>query len=200
MKLYRGCKEAGLKIMEPRLVNHGVPYVYATTDKVEAILYSVPGGNLNYTNIFKDRCLIERKEHWLEKIYNREGRYYILDSTTFKKHEVIGASNNEYVSTEPVKVIEEVTIPNVWNYFKELESNGQLKIYRYPDRPSEYPKDDSDLIECAMLSFIQMNSVELAFGLLEKYHPELITRINETKEFVKSHTKDEIEKSIKFFK
>ena len=38
MNLYRGTKIAGLKEMKPKLVNHDIPYVYATTDKVEAIM------------------------------------------------------------------------------------------------------------------------------------------------------------------
>ena len=48
MELYRGTKIAGLKEMKPRLVNHSKAYVYATTDKIESIIYSVKGGNLNY--------------------------------------------------------------------------------------------------------------------------------------------------------
>ena len=52
MELYRGTKIAGLKEMKPRLVNHSKAYVYATTDKIESIIYSVKGGNLNYTNIY----------------------------------------------------------------------------------------------------------------------------------------------------
>ena len=91
MKLYRGTKISGLKYMEPRIVNHGKKYVYATTDKVEAIIYSVKGGNLNYTNIYGydddgKRCLIERKKGWLEKIFSVEGRYYLLDDKPFFKH------------------------------------------------------------------------------------------------------------------
>ena len=67
MKLYRGCKEANLKVMYPKLVNHKRKYVYATSDIVEAIIYSVKGGNFNYTNIYgyddnNKRCLIERKK------------------------------------------------------------------------------------------------------------------------------------------
>lgn len=66
MKLYRGIKEAGLKVMKPRMVNHDIPYVYATSDKNEAIMYSVKGRNLIYTNVYGydddgKRCLIERK-------------------------------------------------------------------------------------------------------------------------------------------
>lgn len=120
MNLYRGCKEAGLKIMEPRVVNHGEAFVYATTDFIECIIYSVKGGNLNYTNIYHDNCLVERVPNFLESIYNVPGRYYILDDSTFIKHDELGVGENEYVSRVPVKVVEEVSIPNVWEYFKEL--------------------------------------------------------------------------------
>ena len=205
MKLYRGCKEPNLKVMYPRLVNHKRKYVYATSDIVEAIIYSVKGGNFNYTNIYgyddnNKRCLIERKKDCLEKIYNSEGRYYILDDKNFIKHKAIGVGDNEYISTKCVSVEKEITIPNVWEYLKELEKKGVLKIYRYPSRPKIYPKDDSDLIECAILEYLNTNNLEEAFIKLEKYHPELKERINETKKFVKTQNIDEIKRSIKFFK
>ena len=205
MNLYRGTKISGLKVMEPKLVNHDKPYVYATTDKIEAIIYSVKGGNLNYTNIYgydddNKRCLIERKENCLEEIYNTEGRYYILDDTSFFRHEELGVGENEYVSELPVKVVEEVTIPNVWNYFKELEYKGLLKIYRYPDRPKSYPSDDSDLLECATIMYTQINDLDMAFGLLLKHHPELEDKVNILKEQLKNKNTDEILESIKFFK
>lgn len=205
MTLYRGTKIAGLKEMKPRLVNHDKPYVYATTDKIEAIIYSVKGGNLNYTNIYgydddNKRCLIERKENCLEEIYNVEGRYYIVDEANFEKHNELGVGENEYVSELPVKVIEEINIPNVWEYFKELESKEELKIYRYPNRPKSYPSDDSDLIECATMMYTQMGDIDMAFGLLLKHHPELEERVSNIKKELLTKTKDEIIESIKYFK
>ena len=205
MNLYRGCKESGIKVMYPRLVNHKMPYVYASTDKIEALLYSVKGGNFNYTNIYgyddnNKRCLIERKEGVLEKIYNKEGRYYILDSKDFQKHKVLGTGEFEYVSKKPVNVISEVKVPNIYEYLKDLERKGLLKIYRYPSRPKIYPKDDSDLIECAIIMYLETNDIEKSFGLLEKYHPELSDDINEKILYIKKHTKEEIRKEIKLFK
>lgn len=205
MELYRGTKISGLKFMEPRLVNHGEEYVYATTDKIEAIIYSVKGGNLNYTNIYGydddgKRCLIERKKDWLQKIFTVEGRYYLLDDTTFVKHNELGVGDNEYVSKETVKVLEEVTIPNVYDYFKELEKDNKLKIYYYPDRPKSYPKDDSDLIECAICMYLQGFDADKAFEMLENYHPELHDRIEKTKEYLKNTDGETIENNLKFFK
>lgn len=205
MILYRGCKESGIKVMEPRLVNHDKPYVYATNDLVEAVIYSVKGGNFNYTNIYgyddnNKRCLIERKKDCLETIFNVPGRYYLLDDKNFKKHNEIGVGDNEYVSEKPVKVIEEINIPNVWEFLNEKQEQGIIKIYRYPNRPSSYPDDDSDLIECAMLTYIDNGNLDMAFGLLEKHHPELLDRINKTKDIIKSQSKEEILKSIKHFK
>ncbi len=205
MKVYRGCKESGLKEMIPRLVNHKDSYVYATIDKVEAVIYSVKGGNFNYTNIYGydedgKRCLIERQPKCLENIFNVVGRYYILDGKSFKKHEDLGVGNNEYISTEKVKVLDEITIPNVWNYLKNLEKENKLKIYRYPKRPSLYPQDDSDLIECAIISYLQTNEIDRPFALLEKYHPELKEQIEKVKEYLLSHNKKEIRSNLKFFK
>ena len=205
MELYRGTKISGLKFMEPRIVNHGEKYVYATTDKVEAIIYSVKGGNLNYTNIYGydddgKRCLIERKKGWLEKIFPVEGRYYLLDDKPFFKHNELGVGDNEYVSKEKVKVIKEVTIPNVYDYFKDLEEKQELKIYYYPDRPKAYPKDDSDLIECAICMYIQGFDIDKSFEMLENYHPELHDKIVKTKQYLKETDKKTIEKNLKFFK
>ncbi len=205
MELYRGTKIAGLKEMKPQLVNHSKPYVYATTDKIEAIIYSVQGGNLNYTNIYGyddngERCLIERKANSLKNIFNSEGRYYILDDTSFIKHNVLGVGNNEYVSEDPVKVIEEVVIPNVWEYFENLEKENKLKIYRYPNRPKKYPKDDSDLIECATLTYAETGNLDYAFSLLEKYHPELKGRIEKEKSQISKMSKEEIINRSIYFK
>lgn len=205
MELYRGTKISGLKVMEPRLVNHGESYVYATPDKIEAIIYSVKGGNLNYTNIYGydddgKRCLIERKKDCLKDIFSTEGRYYLLDDKSFFKHNEIGVGDNEYVSKEKVNVIEEVTIPNVYEYFKELERKNELKIYYYPDRPKLYPKDDSDLIECATLMYMQGFDIDESFNMLLKYHPELYDRIEETKKYLKEADSNTIESNLKFFK
>lgn len=205
MKLYRGTKIRGLKIMEPRVVNHKEAYVYATTDKIEAIIYSVKGGNLNYTNIYGyddngNRCIIERKKNCLKDIYSVPGRYYIVDDKTFFRHDELGVGDNEYVSKDKVKVLEEVTVPNVYEYFKQLEKEGKLKLYYYPDRPSIYPKDDSDLIECVIVMYIQGFDIDKAFERLEYYHPELHNKIEETKEYLRETDIDSIKNNLKFFK
>ncbi|MDD3241967.1 MAG: hypothetical protein PHQ64_04285 [Bacilli bacterium] len=202
-RIYRGCKEKGLKVMKPKLVNHDKPYVYATTDKIEAIIYSVKGGNFNYTNIYgydgNKRCLIERKKNELENIYNTSGRYYILSPDSFFRHDEIGVGNNEYISESSVKVLEEIEVPNVWELLKEKEKNQEIKIYRYPTRPDSYPADDSDLIECATIIYLQTDEFDKPFDFLLKYHPELEFKINAKKEEIKNMSKLEIEKTIKYF-
>lgn len=204
MNLYRGCKEAGLKIMEPRIVNHVEAFVYATDDPIRASIYSVKGGNLNYTNILTDDgdklCLIERVPNCLERIFNVEGRYYVLDDSTFVKHNEMGVGEHEYVSKEVVNVIDEVVIPNMFQYYLNLEKENKLKIYRYPSRPSFIPIDDSDLIECALISGYQFNDYDKAFAFLLSFHPELEKKVNEARNFVKTHSKEDIESSFKFFK
>ena len=205
MDLYKGNKVAGIKEFEPQLANHDKPYVYATSDKIEAIIYSVKGGNLNYTNIYGydddgKRCLIERKENCLEEIYSVPGRFYVLDGSSFSRHIEIGVGDNEYVSELSVKVKEEVNVPNVWEFLKEQERLENIKVYRYPKRPSSYPKDDSDLIECAMLAYTQIGDLDASFNLLLKYHPELSERINLIKENIKNKTNDEIVDEMRFYK
>ena len=53
----------------------------------------------------------------------------------------------------------------MWEYLKELEKKGILKIYRYPSRPKIYPKDDSDLIECAILEYLNTNNLDYVFSI-----------------------------------
>ena len=116
------------------------------------------------------------------------------------KHDEVGVGENEYVSTKSVKVLKEVTIPNVWDYFKELEKNGKFKIYRYPSRPKKYPVDDSDLIECAISMYLNTDDLDGTFDFLEKYHPELKEQNDKIKEYIKTHSKKEVGNKIKFFK
>ena len=205
MNLYRGTKISGLKEMKPRLVNHGEPLVYATTDIVEAIIYSVKGGNLNYTNLYGydddgKRCLIERKEGTLKDVFSTSGRYYILDDSTFFKHEVLGVGDNEYVSREKVKVLDEIVIPNVYDYLCEQERKGIIKIYYYPNRPLAYPDDDGDLIECAICMYLNGEDSMKSFELLEKYHPELHDRIIITKDYLNRTDKEKVQEELKYFK
>ena len=136
----------------------------------------------------------------MDKIYNTKGRYYVLDDSTFEKHKELGVGDNEYVSTVPVNVIEEVEIDNVWNYFKKLENDGKLKIYRYPARPKNYPLDDEDLIECATIMYLQNNDINKSFNLLLEYHPELKDRIKVKKSELIGMSCEDIKKNLKYFK
>ena len=43
-------------------------------------------------------------------------------------------------------VLHEEHIDNVFEKLKELNNNGELKLYLYPNRPSFLPKDNSDLV------------------------------------------------------
>lgn len=141
----------------------------------------------------------ERKK-CLEKTFNTTGRYYILDDANFHKHKELGVGDNEYVSSVPVKVIEEIEITNVWDYFKKLESDGFLKIYRYPTRPKAYPEDDEDLIECATIMYLQTNDIDKSFNLLLEYHPELKDRIKVKKSELIGMSRKDIKKNLKYFR
>ena len=44
------------------------------------------------------------------------------------------------------------------------------------------------------------HDLEASFGFLEKYHPELIERDNIVKDFIKTHTEEEVERELHFFK
>ena len=180
-KLYRGTKLAGLKQMQPQKVDHAKAYVYATPHKSEAIIYSVKGGNVTYTNVI--RCyedqpdeLIERVPGTFEKIFKGiEGRYYELDPTTFKLHKAEGSGDHEYVSEETVVVEKENSVKDVWEYYKAEEKAGNLIIYKYPNLPDWMPKDKSDLIECAL--FFAEIGIDAEIDRLIEIHPDLKDKI-----------------------
>ena len=146
------------------------------------------------------RCLIERKEGALKDVFSTSGRYYILDDSTFFKHEVLGVGDNEYVSREKVKVLDEIVIPNVYDYLCEQEKKGIIKIYYYPNRPLAYPDDDGDLIECAICMYLKGEDINKSFELLEKYHPELHDRIIITKDYLNRTDKEKVQEELKYFK
>jgi hypothetical protein len=123
---------------------HKKPWVYATKRIATCMMfigrsYDVicqPGVDGDgKPNIF------ERFEGALEYGFGgQSGSIYLLDGSSFK--EGMTQWSAEVVSVEPVEVIGEIKIEDLY----ELEKQGEITIYRYPNTPNGVMKDKEDLI------------------------------------------------------
>lgn len=145
--VYHGSSVQDLKEIKP--MNHG--QVYAAKDKIIAILFIVNRNTGRYTYArtvghLNDGTLpyiAERYANAFDDLYNgKSGSVYVLDDKFFCSDRPGVA-----MSRTAVPVVQEIKIPDLKQYLLDLENRHQLKIYRYPDRPSSIPSDDSDLVQ-----------------------------------------------------
>src|SRR5690606_12190978 len=85
-------------------------------------------------------CMYERFEGALEHAYKgKSGSIYKLSADGFMEESAI--SSGELVSEEETDVIEEIEVEDALEYLENLEAEGKLRIYRYPEIPEGFPKD-----------------------------------------------------------
>ena len=144
--VYHGSKMHDLKELEPHESTHG-NYVYATKDKTIAIVMSKRcGDDATYTfGTPKDNVydLVERIPFAFKKMFSNDFSLYTLDASNFKD---IKTGFNEVVSENSVKVLKEEKYNNVYEAIHDLEKQGLIRIYIYPDRPDYIPQDDKDIV------------------------------------------------------
>ena len=141
--VYHGSCVQGLSQID--LQNHR--YIYAAKDKNIAALYMMRRGPWTLFRCFGHEkghipFFVERYPGQIDDFYKDvSGSIYVLETESFD-------DNGWCVrSTEPQNVVREIKISNVKDFLLDIESQGDLKIYRYPNRPSFIPEDDSDLID-----------------------------------------------------
>lgn len=147
--VYHGSPNSNLKEIVAHKSTHQKECIYATDNKVVALLFMGRGnGDLDtrISNINGKPELVERREGVLKKLYDKEGYLYELDGSSFNHY--------GYLWTLEVISFEKSIIPlrktfysNILETLKEEEQKGNIIIYRYPDRPSNIPLDNSDLID-----------------------------------------------------
>lgn len=188
-KVYHGSKEHGITRLEPRKSTHGV-YVYATPHKVLAIHFSGRcGDDVTYDlgHFGSDKNgpweLVENIPGALEKMYANSSSIYSFSDETFKD---IHTGFAEVVSEVGVDVVEEECYESVYDAILELEREGLLKIYRYPDKPIGMKPDGSDILDKYRYYKYKLNK-EISkndFDRLVYLRPNLLEQINELiKEF-----------------
>ncbi len=118
--------------------------------------------------------MYERFEGALEHAYKgKSGSIYKLSADGFMEESAI--SSGELVSEEETDVIEEIEVEDALEYLENLEAEGKLRIYRYPEIPEGFPKDKSDIVEKAVQWTIDFG--EHILDEVEKYHPDVLERV-----------------------
>ena len=82
----------------------------------------------------------------------------------------------EYISEHEERPVSCEIINNILDEIKTLNNNGEIEIYYYPDRPSNIPKDDSDMIDkCIELYNLSGDKHDIIYCM--KRFPELKDKI-----------------------
>ena len=109
--LYHGSHKQGLRTLEPNEAGYGKAYVFASDNIAAAKIFLGRGRNsfeASWSMGGQDQYFCERKVGIFDKWYSGvSGSVYALHPSDFKKDEAVG--EHEYVSSRPVRVIEEVS-------------------------------------------------------------------------------------------
>ena len=139
MVLYHGSPDSGIKTFTPRISTHGKPYVYATKNMSDTIIYGAKWNDFLISTGSED-IIVERQRGVIDSLYkNKKGYIYILDGSTFYQ---LDDNNIDWVSETQVDVIDYLTINNLYDVIVK-----KYNIYWYPTRPAFIPDDDSDIVE-----------------------------------------------------
>jgi hypothetical protein len=149
-RLYHASQRQGLRLIEPRVGTHGQAWVYAASDLVTASVFlgqhhdfilASGVGNVPYICERFSGAFDRAKANVTASIYVLPGSSFQANRTSF---------NAELVSETAVIPLLEIPIENAKTHLLEFRDAGQLEIYFYPNRPNDYPSDDSDLIANAL--------------------------------------------------
>ncbi len=141
MVVFHGSPVEDIKIFTPRISTHGKPVIYASDTMDAAFLYCAKWNDFMLT-CGSDDVVVERYKGAFDELYkDKKGYIYILDGTTFKFDKYC----NELVSEKAVKVIDCITINNLYDVIL-----AKYTVYLYPDKPLWISNDDGDIIEHAI--------------------------------------------------
>ena len=184
--VYHGSIHQGLKIIKRNKSTHGKSWVYATLSKAISTIFISNKGSDLYYYLSGDGTennpvlLVERKEGMFKDIFNVSGSLYTLSGKNFISGKTGWSA--EVVSESDEDVIHEEHIDNVFEKLKELNDEGELKLYLYPNRPSFLPKDNSDLIPKVIRWRKRGINIETFFTLYPELKEQYLKQLNENEE------------------
>ena len=118
----------------------------------------------------KNQFFCERKEGILDKWYSGvSGSLYSLSPSDFRRDESIG--EHEFISSRPVRVVEETRVSDAKDFLVNLERQGKLRIIGYRDRRKMFP-DDSDLVKMC-LNGLGKYGVEFTLKRIRELQPQI---------------------------
>lgn len=177
--VYHGSPNGTIELLTAHRSTHQKSIIYATDNKAVALLFMGKGnGDLDTKKSIVNGKpeLVERRPGLLEKLYNKEGYLYELDGTTFNHYDYLWSV--EVISFESeIKPINKIYYPNILDAIMNEEKEGNIIIYRYPNRPEGMPIDNSDLIE-KYISFEEQGLTGSISKLLSIY-PEFSSSVEE---------------------
>lgn len=181
--VYHASKIEGLSELNPsksqHKITHGKNFLYASSSKELAMfmsmritdLYSVTDGQGTVEN---PAIFVERLPGIFDKYLHQPTNIYTLNAQDFYQ----GTSwQGEVITEKEQQILSSEYIPDVYSELEKLEKNGTVKLYHYPDRPPEIPKDNSDLIQSMMLPIYRSTQdLGIVRKMLQTY-PKLFPKI-----------------------
>lgn len=150
--VYHGSLAQNLKILKPHQSTHGKNWVYATPDLAIAASFLIGAGDFVFGIGLDDNkvfSITERYKGAFDLCKGLRGSIYKLSSDGFLSNQTDW--DLEVVNPKEVLILDELPIIDAYEFLKQLEAEGRVKLYYYPDRPSWIPVDDSDIIRKAVL-------------------------------------------------
>ena len=177
--VYHGSPNGNIEIIKAQLGTHQKKCIYATDNKIIAMLFMNRGmGDLDTIKEYDDGLpiLIERRQGVLEKIYNTSGYIYELDGNSFNHYDYLWEP--EVISFEhSIKPIKKTYYDNILKTLNKEAEYGNIKIYKYPNRTNYIPLDKSDLID-KYINF-ELNGIKGAVNTLLTIYPEFESIVTE---------------------
>lgn len=157
MILYHGSQTGGISILEPRLADHGKPYVYLSTIEVVAAFYLCNG--------------VQRPYYWFPYGYSKNGIPYYdemypnalrevsegvhgyIYQVQAKESQLFPFHGNPHakLAAAPIQVSGCMEIANAYEKMLEYQREGKLIIARFEDKPEYIRQHDYQMI----LAFIR---------------------------------------------
>lgn len=175
--VYHGSPDGTIELLSAHRSTHQKNCIYATDNKVVALLFMGKGNgdlDIRLSSVDGKPELVERRPGVLEKLYNKEGYLYELDGESFNHYDYLWSL--EVISFESeIKPINKIYYSNILDAIIEEEKQGNIIIYKYPNRPKNMPFDNSDLIE-KYIAFENQGLTGAVSDLLSVY-PEFSSKV-----------------------
>ncbi len=178
MNYYHGSPKGNIKQLKPQVSTHGKEYVYLSTNEVVATLYTV--SNNFYTYGFDEASGVPVYTEYfpgaLKEIYcGKVGHMYrcSVDKPVFNPTN-IGCA---FVCQEPVDVIDEIKIQDVYKRLMEFVDGGLLILRRYEELSEKHIQFIEEQIENEIIDK-ELGQGDTEYSkFIRKYFPQIIDKV-----------------------